>query len=266
MSNSQEENKTSVVDIGERLRQAREKRGLTLEQAQKQTHIHSTVLLAIEEGRCDEMLTPNYVKSFLKEYSNFLGFDHQKIVNEYLTLHPELKTKNLNLGLGSPISRPYMDLSKMIRVTRSLLIFLAVVFLGIFLSSKTADFFKHMKVVKKPQALKTSGKIKPAPRQTSGSQKVSTPRKSILAKNVPFTLTLKIKNPVMVQIKKDGVLLFKRVLPKGIEETFAVKNSANIFIGRAESVEIIVDGKSLGVPGKGVIRNLEVTSNGVRIK
>ena len=83
---------------------------------------------------------------------------------------------------------------------------------------------------------------------------------------MPFTLTLKVRNPVMVQLKKDGVPIFKRVLPKGTEETLAVDNSVSMVIGRAEAIEIIVNGKSLGSPGRGVIRNLEVTSNGMRVR
>ena len=73
-------------------------------------------------------------------------------------------------------------------------------------------------------------------------------------------------NPVMVQLKKDGVIIFKRVLPKGTEESFNVNNSVDIFVGRAEAVEIAVNGKSLGSPGRGVIRNVEVTSNGIRVR
>ena len=100
------EKRVTVAEIGDRLREAREKKGVTIEQAQKHTHIHSTVLSALEDGRCDDILTPNYVKSFLKEYSNYLGFDHRTIVGEYLTLHPELKAKNINLGGGTDQKRP----------------------------------------------------------------------------------------------------------------------------------------------------------------
>ena len=47
---------------------------------------------------------------------------------------------------------------------------------------------------------------------------------------------------------------------------FSADNSVNMFIARAEYVEIIVNGRSLGTPGRGVIRNLEVTSNGIRVR
>ncbi len=255
------EKKASVAEIGERLREAREKKGVTIEQAQKHTHIHSTVLSALEDGRCDDILTPNYVKSFLKEYSNYLGFDHQAIVGEYIAIHPELKTKNINLGGGGD-QKTSADLSRVIRMTGSVAVFLVFIFLAVFISSKTTAFFKNLKAVKSSKTLKYG---KTAAR-ASVSTKAAVSRTISSGKPVPFTMTLRVKNPVMVQLRKDGVVIFKRVLPKGIEETFSANSSINMFVARAEAVEIIVNGKSLGSPGRGVIRNLEVTSNGVRAR
>ena len=60
--------------------------------------------------------------------------------------------------------------------------------------------------------------------------------------------------------------IFKRVLPKGTEEAFNVNNSVDIFVGCAEAIEIGVNGRSLGSPGRGVIRDVEVTSNGIRVR
>ena len=251
--------RVTVAEIGDRLREAREKKGVTIEQAQKHTHIHSTVLSALEDGRCDDILTPNYVKSFLKEYSGYLGFDHQAIVNEYLAIHPELKTKNINLGIGAD-QKASADLSRIIRITRSVIIFFIFIFLAVFISSKTGAFFKNLKAVKNP---KTSKYSKTAHRAASPA---AATRNLPSGKPAPFTMTLKVKNPVMVQLKKDGVLIFKRVLPKGIEETFSANSSINMFVARAEAVEIIINGKSLGSPGRGVIRDVEVTSNGVRAR
>ena len=48
----------SMVKIGESLKDAREKKSVTIDQVQKQTRIHSTVLKALEEGRCDRPSLP----------------------------------------------------------------------------------------------------------------------------------------------------------------------------------------------------------------
>ncbi|MDD5428033.1 MAG: DUF4115 domain-containing protein [Candidatus Omnitrophica bacterium] len=273
MPNPPEEKAVSVTEIGDRLRQAREKKGLTLDQAQKQTHIHSTVLSAMENGRCDDILTPNYVKSFLKEYSNYLGFDHRAIIAEYLTLHPELKSGHINRGINPSDIKASADISRTIRVARSVLIFIVLIALAVFVGSKAVGHFKNLgpsKKIRPDKAIKASSRVAKASASKAAASKSvgekAPARLALPSRNVPFTMTLKIKNPVMVQLKKDGVLIFKRVLPKGIEETFSVNNSVNMFVGRAESVEIIVNGKSLGAPGRGVIRNIEVTSNGFRVR
>ncbi|MFA5142741.1 MAG: RodZ domain-containing protein [Candidatus Omnitrophota bacterium] len=254
--------KITIADIGERLRQAREKRGLTLEQVQKQTHIHSTVLTALEDGRCDDILTPNYVKSFLKEYAGYLGFDHEALVGEYLTIHPELKGKNINFNMGKIPGGPYPNLGRIVRIGRSVIIFFLAISLVIFVSVKTAAFLKNSKAVKKAPISKYA---KAAPRENPAAPRAASQKKPF-TKNVPFTMTLKVRNPVMVQLKKDGVIIFKRVLPKGMEEAFAANNTINMFVGRAEAIEIAVNGKSLGSPGRGVMRNIEVTSNGVKVR
>ena len=61
--------KSSMISVGERLKKARENKSLTIDQIRKQTRIHSDVLIALEEGRCNEILDPTYVKSFLKKYA-----------------------------------------------------------------------------------------------------------------------------------------------------------------------------------------------------
>ncbi len=263
MASLPEVKKVSVVEIGEKLRRAREGKGLSLGDAQKYTRIHLPILSALEDGRCDELLAPNYVKSFLKKYSNYLGLDHQVIVAEYLILHPELKGKNINSGINKTDMKASADLAKTIRITRTVIIFLALIFLAVFAGSRAVSFFKGIKSNGKN---KVSASGKNITRANRSSSKAPAARPNTTVKNAPFTMTLRVKNPVMVQLKKDGVLIFKRVLPKATEETFAVNNSVNIFAGRAESIEIIINGKSFGAPGRGVIRNIEVTSNGVRVK
>lgn len=265
MASSQSENKASVVEIGQRLRQTREKRGLTIDQAQKQTHIHSTVLTAIEEGKCDDILTPNYVKSFLREYSTYLGFDHNAIVGEYLAIHPELKTRGVSFNAGKSDHRAPAELSNVIRGIRSALIFFALMSLAVFLSVKAVQYVKNIRGPGTAQPVKTA-KADIKSKSAQASARIAPGSKAPSAKNVPFTMVIRVKNPVMVQLKKDGEILFKRVLPKGSDETFSITSRANIFVGRAESIEIIVDGRSFGSPGRGVMRDIEVTSTGIRYK
>ena len=75
MENNNRGSRPSAVSVGKRLREAREKKSLTIEQVQKQTKIHSTVLIGLEEGRPSDTLTDTYIRSFLKKYAQFLSIN-----------------------------------------------------------------------------------------------------------------------------------------------------------------------------------------------
>jgi len=275
-------NKTATSLVGEKLRQAREKKGLTIEQAQKQTHIHSTVLTALEEDRCDTILTAAYVKSFLKKYSAYLGLDSQKILNEYLASHPELATQNINLA-KTEAEEP-VDLSRFAYVIRSFFTLVVVVVVAIFLTKALVGHFKKPKHGKAVSSAKT--KAKGVVIKLSDKKKTSTKPDFILGEDTPpdslkgktaiskvaipkktvLELVLKVKQPVLVQLRKDGNLLFKRVLQKGSVELFTAYDSINIYAAKGEAIELTLNGKYLGSPGTGLIKDLEITRRGVRLK
>lgn len=259
MASPAEANKLSASGIGDKLREAREKRALTIEQVQKQTRIHSTVISALEEGRSDEILAPNYIKSFLKEYANFLGLDSRALVDAYIASRPELndQAKMSKLEVKSTAIEP----SAVISVLKRTIILLVVVFLAVLLVKKAVVIIKSHKTGKTGIAQKVS-KTKDA---RKASSKVDIAIKEI-PRSTPMTLVIKVKRPVTVQAKRDGVLLFKRLLQKGAVESLTAKESINIFVAKAESIELILNGKNLGSPGKGTIRNLEITRSGVKIR
>ena len=89
MENNKRESRSSAISVGKRLREAREKKSLTIEQVQKQTKIHSTVLIGLEEGRPSDTLTDTYVRSFLKKYAQFLDVNSVELLKEYFPARTE---------------------------------------------------------------------------------------------------------------------------------------------------------------------------------
>ncbi len=63
--------------IGERLQQARERAGLTVDDVLFKTRIPRSVMLALEAGDFSTFSSPTYAKSFLSQYSEYLGVDAQ---------------------------------------------------------------------------------------------------------------------------------------------------------------------------------------------
>jgi cytoskeleton protein RodZ len=71
-----------VFEIGSRLREARERRGLELADVEHDTRIRARWLRALEEERFDLLPERVYAIGFLRTYANYLGLDAQQFVDE----------------------------------------------------------------------------------------------------------------------------------------------------------------------------------------
>jgi transcriptional regulator with XRE-family HTH domain len=72
-----------VFEIGSSLREARTRRGIAMSDVERETHIRSRYLIALEEDRFDDLPGPAYAKGFLRTYAEFLGLEGQRFVDEY---------------------------------------------------------------------------------------------------------------------------------------------------------------------------------------
>lgn len=248
----------SITDIGKRLREAREKKSLTIEQVYRQTHIQPTIISAIEDGKAEEILNPTYVRSFLKEYARALGLDSAAILKDYLSLHPQPVTPRMNLGKFEERQGPAPGIIIAITIKAIVIIFLAL--LIIFFFRKTVGFFKgaHAGRARPAATAQHSNPKSGKPEETSGSFNI--PR------GTPIKMVIMVKQAVMVQVERDGDVLFRRVLTKGMRETFVAENKFVLSIGKAEAVRISVNGNPVVLPAKGPIRKLEITRKGAKIR
>lgn len=72
-----------MFDIGASLREAREKRKLSLENVQKELRIRERYLTALEEERWEILPGEAYTRAFLRSYAEFLGLNGTLYVDEY---------------------------------------------------------------------------------------------------------------------------------------------------------------------------------------
>jgi cytoskeleton protein RodZ len=75
----EEQVETDVPTVGERLRAAREKTGLSLEDIAAQTRIPQRHLEAIEASEWDKLPAPTYTTGFAKSYASAVGLDRTEI-------------------------------------------------------------------------------------------------------------------------------------------------------------------------------------------
>ena len=72
--------------IGERLEEARKKKGISVREAAEATKIRGDYLQKFESNHFDIGLTEIYTRGFLRTYSNFLKLPADRILNDYTAL------------------------------------------------------------------------------------------------------------------------------------------------------------------------------------
>src|SRR3979411_474411 len=75
--------------IGEKLRLARETRGIALRDISDQTRISMRYLEAIEADDYRRLPGGIFNRSFIRAYAKFVGFDEQEAMDEYARTLPE---------------------------------------------------------------------------------------------------------------------------------------------------------------------------------
>ncbi|PFQ84946.1 helix-turn-helix domain-containing protein [Priestia megaterium] len=94
-----------MTELGQRLRQERESKGLSLEDLQKLTKIQKRYLLGIEEGNYEVMPGKFYVRAFIKQYCEAIGLDTDAIFEEYKSDIPSTQTEDMPQQLSRVRSR-----------------------------------------------------------------------------------------------------------------------------------------------------------------
>lgn len=79
---------TPAPPIGETLQLARERKGVDLFRAERDTKIRLRYLSALEDGDYDELPAPVYTKGFLRNYAIYLGLDPEEVLDRW---HDEME-------------------------------------------------------------------------------------------------------------------------------------------------------------------------------
>jgi cytoskeleton protein RodZ len=70
-------------NVGEILQTARERKGVDLARAERETKIRARHLMALEAGDLADLPAPVYAKGFLRNYSTYLGLDADEMVDRW---------------------------------------------------------------------------------------------------------------------------------------------------------------------------------------
>jgi cytoskeletal protein RodZ len=95
-----------VFEIGNSLREARTRKGLSIRDAEEATKIRTKYLQALEEDDFDAIPGPAYVIGFLRTYAQYLELDSAALIGEYKSQFQPRFLEGHTLPKNRPSGRP----------------------------------------------------------------------------------------------------------------------------------------------------------------
>ena len=259
--------------IGAQLKKARQKKQFTIKEVYQQTRISFDTLSALENDNFQKIPNPIYVRSFLKEYAQFLGLNAEAILKEYAdTLSAKKPVRNeIAIERVRPVAHK-VDKDKIIRKIKPVFAGVLIVILVVFSfralvgarekfvlwRANRADQPKAAKIIKSVPKKEMSVTHAPADKPIIKQDSI------LIPKNEKLNLSIAITDDVWAEIKRDGNIILSGTLKKGTIRNWQADESFELWTGNASVMELTLNGHNLGSLGRGVKRGVIIDRQGIR--
>ena len=263
------ESESSLDMIGEKLRLARQNKGLSLEDVQKATKMHPKTIEALERGRLEDKVGEAYVRAFLKNYATYLGMDGKSIVAEYVSKKHGSEKQITEARKAVPTRKeiapkkkisPKRDYSELVRAVTTVIVFIAVLIALVFVATKLGQYAKSISAEIKARSIAKKAETARLPKENkpAAHEIVPIPRQDKL------TLTITTSNDVWLKVMLDGKVVFYNTLSKKSKETWKAEKEIRLSeIGKPESLKLNVNGKDIDFSKNRLARSVLITQEGV---
>lgn len=273
--------------IGERLRSAREARGLSLDEIEAATRIRRRYLEALEAEAFDQLPGPAYAKGFLRTYASYLGLPAEDLVG----LCPDLRA-GAAVSHGSPVEVRITPATPPSRARRVITAIAVALVIGLALLAYTL-YGQIRQFAQTPlPAPGTSASSPRAPAQVSptahpaGAPPAGAPGRGPTAAPgpapqpgqaapaqgpaapaapgaappaapqppgaaaIPLSLAVAAGDRSWVRTVADGVTVYEGFLNAGDRQTWQARHQITIRGGNAGALDMTLNGRPLGRLGK----------------
>jgi cytoskeletal protein RodZ len=258
-----------MASIGETLRQARERRGISLSDVQNATKITPQNLAALEEEKFGAFPNRVYTRAFLRDYANFLGLDSGPLLEQYeLQWNP---TSNANA-----VEQPSKPTDGATTMVRSFAILVILVVVGLALYQPVARMIQRRNEPQAPPAVSVkpatppvvaavpttaptatpvappansatpSSPVTSAPVAISPAPPVSTPP----AAQQGVNLVIDALSGSWVKVVVDGKPAFVGILATSQQKSWHGNKVVLVRTGNAGGIRLTVNGKKLAPIGE----------------
>ncbi|MGE7870243.1 helix-turn-helix domain-containing protein [Bacillus paramycoides] len=275
-----------MTELGQKLKEAREAKGLSMDQLHEITKIQKRHLVAIEEGNYDVLPGAFYARAFIKQYADAVGLNGEELLVEYQSTIPQSENREVpQVSTGQKTqetmqkssSWPIADHMPKILIALLVIVFGVVVWFVIQMltgkddgqvpnaqsekievqKAKDSPLDTKKDEVKAEEPKKEEPKKEEQPAQPTGQQEVkvvgTTGKVSTLEIHNNKTLELEIsaKGASYVDVKDDaGNEILNTTVQSGQTEKrdLSTAKEVRLNIGSAPNVEIKLNGQVVTFP------------------
>jgi len=251
-------------DFGGKLRQARERRGISLRQIATATKISPAALEALERNDISKLPGGIFSRAFVRSYASEVGLDPDDTVREFLERFNQEPAPTA-AAVTADIPEEERQFQERQRRAARLAIAgaaaLVMIVVAAAIGYRASRARPAEQAVQQPVAAPgpatepaPAPEPPPAPAATAGGVPPAP------APNEQLTLDIAPTAECWVSITVDGRKLLARVMPAGEKQSFVITKDATVEIGDAGAFGYSVNGKP-GKPlgGSGQIRTLKLT-------
>jgi len=254
-----------VPEIGNTLREARIRRGLTIKDVESVTKIRSRYLEALEEDDFSVLPGSTFVTAFLRTYSGFLKLDSAALVEEYKRHHEPRRSEESTVLRVEPTSHSRSpgaaerQKRKARRNQRGYLFIgaLAVVvvaLLGYFGTDWGTRGAASISPESVPNEVTTTSLAPVSSTTTEPGSGNSTTTVSVMLSGENVTLVLSVTKGscwlVVREDSKDGAELYAGTLSAGGQKTFDSAKRYWMNVGNPKSLALTLNGAAAKVDGE----------------
>ncbi|WP_273078339.1 helix-turn-helix domain-containing protein [Selenomonas felix] len=247
--------------VGDILRSARVKQGLTIADIEKGTSIRALYIESIEQSNIDNLPGMVYAKGFVRNYAGFLHLDAEELVQQFAAENgtaaapaaPTTEEKPRRISLNNIGDASLSEISIGGRKSSSAGMLGKLVAGIVVLTALVGGGAALVSFINSP-ARETTAPAAPAraesqPTQTPAAEAnaVDEARAASPAKDVRVSVHLTER--CWTEVTVDGKTVFEGLLEEGKTENWQGKESIVLRAGNAGALEVTVNGKKLGTFG-----------------
>ncbi|HZR24904.1 MAG TPA: helix-turn-helix domain-containing protein [Vicinamibacterales bacterium] len=260
------------VDFGRKLRDARERKGVSLRQIASATKISVAVLDALERNDISRLPGGIFGRAFVRSYAIEVGLDPEETIQDFIAQFP-----HDSVTAGHPTSEQVDDHEAVESDRRMASTFLVLILISIpiaggvvYLSTSGSRFIHRTapapaaQVADPPKPAPAPEPAAPSPASASASTSAAPPApapESVAEDRL--TVGLSVKRPCWVSATVDGQKTIERLLQAGETQTIDVKREMVLTAGDASAIAMTLNGadaKPLGKTGEVVTRRVNLTN------